>query len=74
MCNCNQKRAALRTTSIDRDAVHGMRQVRLVQQEPLTLTGDMTGRVYEFREKNDINWVDKRDLLMMEQLQGLQVI
>jgi DNA/RNA endonuclease YhcR with UshA esterase domain len=74
MCNCNQKRAALHTTSVDRNAVHGMRQVRLVQQEPLTLTGDVTGRVYEFREKNDINWVDKKDLVLMEKLQGVQVI
>jgi hypothetical protein len=74
MCNCNQKRAALHTSSVQRDAIHGMRQVRLVQQEPLTLTGDMTGRVYEFTEKNDINWVDKRDLIMMEKIKGVQVL
>jgi hypothetical protein len=75
MCNCNQKRATYTSAnSPGRDAQLGMRQVRMVQKEALTITGDITGREYLFRRINDINWVDKRDLPYMTHFKGLIVL
>jgi hypothetical protein len=75
MCNCNQKRTAYTSAkSSAGDAVTGMIQVRLVQKKALVVTGDITGRVYEFNNKNDINWVDKRDLPNIAELKGLVVL
>jgi hypothetical protein len=75
MCNCNQKRTAYTSAkSSDRSqATTGMVQVRMVQKQPLVITGDVSGRVYEFKQKNDINWVDRRDLPYMANLMGVLV-
>ncbi|MBA3704353.1 MAG: hypothetical protein H0W84_00190 [Bacteroidetes bacterium] len=58
---------------IKRDANRGMNQVKLVQQDPLKINGDVTGRIYEFKKMNDIIWVDKRDLMGMKTIKGLQL-
>jgi hypothetical protein len=51
-----------------------MRQVKLVQKGLFTITGDITGRVYVFKKINDINWVDKRDVVYMEKVEELQLL
>lgn len=77
MCNCNQKRTALNANmraKASQDAHHGMNQVKLIQQNPLEINGEITGRKYVFQNMNDINWVDKRDLVAMQQMKELQIL
>lgn len=75
MCNCNQKRAALSSTNTSHEvAPMGTRQVKLIQEGTFSITGNTTGRVYVFKKMNDVNWVDQRDLLYMQNVKGLQVI
>jgi hypothetical protein len=75
MCNCNQKRASYSSgVGNQNDAPLGMIQVKLVQGGLFTITGDITGRVYVFKKMNDITWVDKRDLMYMEQVKELQIL
>lgn len=71
MCNCNQQRAqySADTTTVKR----GMVKVQLVRDEPLSLNGDITGRMYIFRNRDDINWVDKRDAMRMKENNNLVV-
>jgi hypothetical protein len=72
MCNCNQKRAAyLAATS---PSYRGMVKVMLLSPEPMVLNGNITGRMYLFRKKNEMVWVDKRDAISMLELPGLQVV
>lgn len=73
MCNCNQKRASY-SSGPQAEASAGMRQVKLVQKGLFTITGDVTGRVYVFKKINDIVWVDKRDLVYMEEVEELQLL
>lgn len=78
MCNCNQKRANYSTKNLQgrqtQDAHHGMNQVKLLQQSPMEINGEITGRKYVFKKLNDINWVDKRDLVSMQQIKELQIL
>lgn len=64
MCNCNQQRTAY--SGGNTSGMTGSVQVKLVAQQPLTLSGMYTGRMYVFRNVGDVNWVDKRDLPDME--------
>ena len=72
MCNCNQKRAFYSTGNDQ--SQKGMVKVKLVQNNALELNGAITGRMYIFRNLNDINWVDKRDAINMKEINGLQII
>jgi hypothetical protein len=72
MCNCNQKRTMY--SSGDQESRRGMVKVKLVENNPLVLSGDITGRMYVFRYINDINWIDKRDVLSMKHIRGLEVL
>jgi hypothetical protein len=75
VCNCNQKRAAYSSANTNQEAAPmGVRQVQLVKEGPFTITGNITSRVYVFKKINDVNWVDRRDLLQMENVKELQVI
>ena len=71
MCNCNQKRALY--SSKEDPAQKGMVKVKLVENNPLVVNGNITGRMYVFRNINDINWVDKRDATAIKKINGLQV-
>jgi hypothetical protein len=71
MCNCNQNRAA-----VARDSVHSPRsvvKVMLVENTPVSINGNYTGRTYRFKNINDINWVDKRDIPAVKDIKGLQI-
>ena len=72
MCNCNNKRAAY--TAQNNQLQTGMVKVKLVADVPMVLNGNITGRMYVFRNINDTNWVDQRDVLSMKQTAGLQII
>lgn len=71
MCDCNQKRAIY--SSGNDQPQKGMVKVKLIENNALVLTGDITGRMYVFRSINDINWVDKRDAMSMKEINGLQI-
>jgi len=72
MCNCNKKRAAY--VSGNDQSRKGMVKVVLIKNKPLVLNGNVTGRMYIFRNLNDINWVDKRDAMDMEVIKDLQIV
>jgi len=71
MCNCNQQRA-IYSTDINRSQKE-LVKVKLIQNNPLVLNGNITGRNYVFSKINDINWVDRRDVISMKETTGLQV-
>lgn len=51
----------------------GMVKVMLIKNEPTAVNGNITGRMYVFRNINDIHWVDRRDALSMKELNALQI-
>ena len=71
MCNCNQKRAMY--SSEGTLSRRGMVKAMLTQKEPIVLNGNVTGRMYVFRNIRDVNWVDRRDALSMRGVIGLQL-
>jgi hypothetical protein len=71
MCNCNQQRAMY--TSENKQLQKGTVKVMLVNNTPMVLNGDVTGRMYIFRNINDVNWVDRRDAISMKGINGLQI-
>jgi hypothetical protein len=72
MCNCNQQRSGF---SAANDAnKRGMVRVTLVEDTPLTITGNVTGRMYVFRNIHDFNWVDKRDAPDLRDIKALIVV
>jgi hypothetical protein len=71
MCNCNQQRAAYSAATAQPQK--GAVKVKLTRNSPLVLNGNITGRTYEFKKINDINWVDRRDMISMNGIAGLQV-
>ena len=71
MCNCNQKRSIY--TSESNQLQKGMVKVILTKNTSMVLNGDITGRMYIFRNMNDLNWVDKRDAINMKGIDGLQI-
>jgi Icc-related predicted phosphoesterase len=52
----------------------GMVKVKLTKADALIVSGDITGRMYVFRNINDVNWVDKRDAVSMKERDELQVL
>jgi len=52
----------------------GMVKVKLIQNDPLVFNGNITGRMYKFRNINDINWVDSRDAAFLKDLKGLEIV
>lgn len=72
MCNCNKKRAAY--SAGNNQPQKGTVKVVLVENKPKTLNGNVTGRMYVFNKIHDINWVDRRDAVGMEEVKGLQVV
>lgn len=71
MCNCNNKRTAY--ASANNQPPTGMVKVTLLAEKAVVLNGNITGRMYVFRHINDTNWVDRRDVMSMEPVEGLQV-
>lgn len=71
MCNCNQQRSMY--SQANNSTLKGMVKVKLTENKPLVLNGDITGRTYIFRNINDINMVDKRDVMSMREINGLQI-
>ena len=51
----------------------GVVKVKLTENNPMVLNGNITGRIYVFRNINDLNWVDKRDVMSMKEINGLQI-
>lgn len=72
MCNCNQQRSMY--SQSNKQTPIGMVKVKLTENKPLVLNGDITGRTYIFRNLNDIHWVDKRDVMSMKNISGLQIV
>ncbi len=72
MCNCNQQRAAY-TTQRQVQPQNGLVKVKLTGNSPILVNGTITGRTYTFRKINDLNWVDRRDVISMSEIAGLQV-
>jgi hypothetical protein len=54
-------------------ATKGMVKVMLIKNTPMVLNGNITGRMYVFRNLNDTHWVDKRDAMSMKEVNELQV-
>lgn len=76
MC-CNQKRTAFKLTSstpAEVENTNGMHRVKLTHKKPITVTGDITGRVYVFKQTGVVTWVDKRDLYYLKNVKGLEII
>lgn len=71
MCNCNQQRAMYKTTDNRRQS--GSVKVMLVKNKAVTINGDVTGRLYLFRNKNDTLWIDAGDAAYMRGNKDLQV-
>lgn len=71
MCNCNQQRSMY--SQVNNPTPKGMVKVKLTGNKPLVLNGDVTGRTYIFRNLNDINWVDNRDVMSMKDINGIQI-
>ncbi len=71
MCNCNQQRKSY--SSGNTPSQTGIVKIRLTENNPVVLNGDITGRMYVFRNINDIVWVDKRDAMRMKEIKGLQI-
>lgn len=78
MCNCNNKRTALAIANhsqVENNLPNNnLVKVKLMQQSPLEVYGDITGKKYSFEKNNAILWVDKRDVMRMRRLTGLQVL
>jgi len=72
MCNCNQQR--MMYSSGNSHSQNGMVKVQLIQNNPHVLNGNITGRTYVFRKINDINWMDRRDVMSMKETTGLQIL
>ena len=72
MCNCNKKRTAY--NSGNKQSQNGAVKVVLVENNSKVLNGNVTGRMYVFNKIHDINWVDRRDAVGMEEVKGLQVV
>jgi hypothetical protein len=72
MCNCNQKR--MMYSSVNLDQHKGLVKVKLISQTHLVLNGRVTGRMYIFRNFNDITWVDKRDLQFMKNIREIEIL
>jgi len=72
MCNCGQKRISLKTMedSIYKNNV----KYKLIADKPVVINGSVTGRTYIFREKGDINYVDRRDTGIFEKNKYLMKI
>ena len=71
MCNCKQQRASY--TSQAKPVQTGMIKAKLIQDKPLVLNGDITGRMYVFRNINDIIWVDRRDAMSMKANKEIEI-
>lgn len=71
MCNCNQQR--MQYSSAGSVQQNGMIRVQLLAETPLSINGNVTGRMYIFRNKGDFLWVDKRDAPYMKEVAGLDV-
>jgi hypothetical protein len=72
MCNCNQKRTMY--SQENNSNKNGMVKVKRIDDSPLVMNGDITGRAYIFRALNEINWVDKRDAMSISEKDGLQLV
>src|SRR5689334_24960892 len=72
MCNCSKSTITYSTTEDNRRK--GSVKVKLTGEKPLVLNGSITGRMYIFRNMNDINWVDRRDALEMKDHSSLTIL
>ena len=72
MCNCNQQRTIYMLEN--NQSQKGVVKVILTSDTYMELNGDITGRPYVFRNIDDFNWVDKRDIMSMTDIVGLQIL
>lgn len=64
MCNCNQKRRNY--SSNPKTFKKGHVKVTLTSDKAIITRGNITGRRYVFNKKNDLLWVDERDISTFE--------
>ncbi len=72
MCNCNQKRTT--TNFGNQISNQSVAKVKLITEDPVTITGNITGRQYAFRYVNEINLVDPRDLQGLKGMHNLLIL
>ena len=72
MCNCNQQRAAYASQKVSEQ--RGMVKVQLIENKPMILRGKKTGRLYKFKNINEIILVDKRDAINYKEIEELIII
>lgn len=72
MCNCNKKRMSLQNKADN--AYKNMVKVRLKENKPMLINGNITGQTYIFKNKGDVNWVDKRDLDELKRYKDLVLV
>jgi hypothetical protein len=63
MCNCNQKRNSY-LPKVNSN-IKGMVRVKLIQDLPMVINGDITGRMYIFKNNSEPIWMDKRDSISL---------
>ena len=71
MCNCNQSRISY--SSGNERLSRGTVMVKRTTNTPIVIRGDITGRRYVFKKNGDINWIDSRDVMGMDETEGLQI-
>ena len=72
MCNCGQKRMTLKKNP---EAVYkNSLKVILTDSKSVVINGNITGRTYIFKDKGDINYMDKRDFIEIKNIKNLSRI
>lgn len=72
MCNCGQKRMSLKNNpeAVYKNSV----KVILTDSKSVVINGSITGRTYIFKDKGDINYIDKRDFIEIKNIKNLSMI
>ncbi|HET7818863.1 MAG TPA: hypothetical protein VFL70_06105 [Bacteroidia bacterium] len=52
----------------------GMVKVKLTDSKTQVVSGDVTGRMYIFNQKNSIQWVDMRDAAGIKTIKNLKIL
>lgn len=72
MCNCNNNRA---NYSLQKgEDKRGMVKVKLTGNQTQVINGDITGRTYIFNKKNEVQWVDMRDVDSLKGVKSLKIL
>jgi hypothetical protein len=73
MCNCTKTRQVTYSNQ-DLRSKPRLIMVKLIDNTPINLRGNYTGRLYQFMRHNPIIKVDIRDTESVEKEKGLQIM